>query len=189
MNVIQLSDVVNEVKDIDLYGPNSGIKLFYSSIIDASLQSRLEKKIYSIGDVQGHQTNIKAAMTHWDSHLDPFFLDLVKLVTGVIQTISDQFYNRPDINWYVKSCWGAFYKLGEHTLLHDHYPATWSAVYYVRQPRNGSCLNFPGPQVSLKPITGSLIVFPGNIEHEVPESISKENRVVVSMNFYVKETT
>ena len=187
MNKISLSSSPGKILSIDFYGPNSGLKLFYSSIEDLELRSQIKEKIYTIGDVQKHQTNIKAAMTNWDSQSDPIFARLVKEVTNIIVSISDEYYFRPDILWEARSCWGSIYRIGEYAQLHDHYPATWSAVYYAEQPNGGSCLNFPGPQLSVLPVTGSLIVFPGNIEHEVPPSVIPDDRIVVAINFYVKK--
>ena len=184
MKVISLNTTApKKVLDIEFY-PGSQIKAFYSSINDISLQSRLEKKIYLMGDVQQHRTNIKADMTYWDSHSDPDFLELVGEVVEIIKVISTEFYNSPDINWFVKSCWGAFYKFGEYAVVHDHYPATWAVVYYVRQPENGSCLNFPEPKISIKPKTGSLVIFPGNMKHEVPPLEVKDHRIIISMNIF-----
>ncbi len=189
MQIIKLENTPNRIFSIDLYNSESGIKIFYTSIGSEELRINLAKKIILIGDVQQRKTNVKAAMTDWNSHSDPDFAELVSLVDETVISISDEYFFRPDIVWAVRSCWGAVYKKGDYTQLHDHYPATWSAVYYVEQPEDGSCLSFSGAKLSLLPQTGNLIIFPGNIEHEVPESTSNHDRVVVAMNFYVDRVT
>jgi hypothetical protein len=76
------------------------------------------------------------------------------------------------------------YVKGDSASLHDHYPATWSAVYYVETPPMSSVLNFPSAGLSIEPSEGLLLIFPSNVKHEVPASNIEKKRIVVSMNFY-----
>jgi hypothetical protein len=146
----------------------------------------LSKKILTIGDEQNRSTNLNADMTGWALQNEEPFKTLVDIAKNKVAEVSDIFFNRPDIEWVIKSCWGARYGKGDSALLHDHYPATWSLVYYVEAPKGSSFLEFPGSSIAIKPSNGLLLIFPGNIEHQVSKSVIEKNRIIVSMNFYNK---
>jgi hypothetical protein len=168
-----------------LYNSQSGIHLFWKTIGNQKDRKKLKEKILAIGDVQGRRTNLKAAMTSWDSWRDIAFQPLAEIITKEIVKISSKHYHRPDIKWRLNSMWGASYSYLDSADLHDHYPATWSCVYYVDVPPKSSPLIFPSPKITIKPWDGLLVIFPGNMSHLVPTSHSQEPRVVISANFYI----
>ncbi len=170
---------------VSLYNSQSGINLFWRTIGNQTERAKLKTAILAIGDVQGRRTNLKAAMTNWDSWREAAFQPIAKLMTKEIIKISSKHYSRPDIKWRINSMWGASYSYLDSAELHDHYPATWSCVYYVDVSQRSSPLIFPSPKVTIKPWNGLLVIFPGNISHLVPISRSREPRIVVSANFYV----
>jgi hypothetical protein len=172
---------------IDLYNESSGLKIYYSFLDCKLLRDELCTEILKIGDVQKRSTNLNADMTDWAMQNQEPFKSLASLVQDKVTEISDLYFYRPDIKWQVKSCWGAKYGKGDSSLLHDHYPATWSASFYASAPVGSSPIIFPGPGVSIVPTDGLLLIFPGNIEHEVPPSTIVENRIIISMNFYVED--
>jgi hypothetical protein len=83
--------------------------------------------------------------------------------------------------------WGVSYLYSDSANLHDHYPATWSCVYYLDVPENSSPLIFPSPNIKVKPWEGLLLIFPGNIAHCVPPSTTNKSRVAVSANLYINK--
>lgn len=184
--VIPKNDSKGRLRKIDLYAPNSGLHIYYDFIGTSQLRAELTHRILEIGDIQKRQTNLNADMTGWSMQNEEPFKTLADLAYLKVSEISDVFFNRPDIEWMIKSCWGARYKKGDYALLHDHYPSTWSMVYYVVAPKGSSSLQFPGASISLKPSDGLIVIFPGNIEHQVPKSNATNDRIVVSMNFYLK---
>ncbi len=169
---------------IHLYGENSGLCIYAKKIGSEHIRSVLAERICEIGDVQKRGTNLNADMTDWFMQEDDAFQAIATLVTDEVTDISKEYFNRPDIKWKIKSCWGAVYAKGDSALLHDHYPATWSAVYYVATPPMSSVLNFPSAGFSIEPSEGLLLIFPSNVKHEVPASNIEKKRIVVSMNFY-----
>lgn len=176
----------SHIRKINLYGPKSGLNIYYDFIGSDVLRSDLKNRILEIGDVQKRGTNLNADMTGWATQNEEPFKTIAELSYIKICEISDKFFNRPDIEWFIKSCWGARYGKGDYALLHDHYPAVWSLVYYVDAPTGSSHLEFPGPLISIQPANGLVLIFPGNIEHQVPKSDIDNDRVVVSMNFYMR---
>jgi len=184
--VTPINDGKSNLRRINLYAPNSGLHIYYDFIGSAELREQLSKRILRIGDKQKRQTNLNADMTGWAMQNEEPFATLANLAHLKVSEISDIFFNRPDIEWIIKSCWGVRYKKGDNAFLHDHYPATWSIVYYVLSPKGSSTLQFPGASLTLKPSDGLILIFPGNIEHQVPKSKASSDRIVVSMNFYMK---
>ncbi len=168
-----------------LYNEQSGIHLYWRTVGNQRERSNLKTAILKIGDTQGRRTNLKAAMTNWDSWRQEAFKPLATKIKQEIVKISTKSYGRPDIKWRINSMWGASYGNSDSARLHDHYPATWSCVYYVDVPEESSPLVFPSPDVTIKPWAGLLVIFPGNISHLVPVNHSKTPRIVVSANLYV----
>jgi hypothetical protein len=177
---------VSHIRKINLYEENSGLHIYYDFIGTDSLRANLSKKILEIGDVQKRSTNLNADMTGWATQNEEPFKTIADLSYLKVCEISDKFFNRPDLDWFIKSCWGARYIKGDYALLHDHYPATWSLVYYVNAPKGSSHLEFPGSQISIQPTNGLMLIFPGNIEHQVPVCDIDNDRIVVSINFYAR---
>lgn len=175
-----------KLRKISLFSKNSGLYIYYDFIGTSELKVNLSKKILTIGDQQNRSTNLNADMTGWALQNEEPFKTLVDIAKNKVAEVSDIFFNRPDIEWVIKSCWGARYGKGDSALLHDHYPATWSLVYYVETPKGSSFLEFPGSSIAIKPSNGLLLIFPGNIEHQVSKSVIEKNRIIVSMNFYNK---
>lgn len=168
-----------------LYNEQSGIHLFWRTLGNQRERASLKTAILKIGDTQGRRTNLKAAMTNWDSWRHEAFKPLASKISQEVVKISKKTYGRPDIRWRINSMWGASYGNSDSAHLHDHYPATWSCVYYVDVPEASSPLVFPSPDVTIMPWAGLLVIFPGNIAHLVPTNYSKSPRIVVSANLYV----
>jgi hypothetical protein len=186
MKLVKLKNAgESQLRRFSLYSPQSGLYIYYGFVGSSELRLNLSKRILELGDEQKRGTNLNADMTKWTMQADEPFKALVDLAICKVKEVSDKFFNRPDIDWMIKSCWGARYKKGDFARLHDHYPAIWSLVYYVSAPHNSSPLEFPGPSVAIKPSDGLLLIFPGNIEHQVPKSAIDNDRIVVSMNFYL----
>ena len=102
------------------------------SVLNYTLNDRLERQIREIGDQQFRKTNVKAHMTSWflQEHSDEF-----KWISNQALELAKE--NNPhDIDMFVYDCWGAIYNEGTYTIRHNHWPHLWSFVYYVRCPEN-----------------------------------------------------
>ena len=80
----------------------------------------------------------------------------------------------------------AIYKTGESTDPHAHWPSLWSFVYCVDACPKCSPLVFPGAGRAIKPNTGLIIIFPGDVSHYVPKQECEHNRVIISGNITIK---
>lgn len=126
------------------------------------------------------QSNVVANyVSSWSSHLEsPKLQPLCNLVLSFCNEISKNYY-KADITFKVFNCWGMIYEGGDYTKKHSHFPSAFAAVVYIDVDENSAPIVFE-EQFTFVPTTGSLVVFPAFIEHEVPKTNSK--RIAVSMN-------
>jgi hypothetical protein len=71
------------------------------------------------------------------------------------------------------------YEGGDYTKKHSHYPSVYAAVIYIDVDENSAPIVIE-EQLTVVPASGSLLVFPAILEHEVPKTNSK--RIVIAMN-------
>ena len=90
---------------------------------------------------------------------------------------------------------------------HNHLPCTWSGVYYVQCDEQDSEITFINKNLDnawpycnrieanelnstvfrLQPKTGSLIIFPSYLDHEVEQQTSDNERITIAFNFTVQD--
>ena len=158
--------------------------IFTSTIVDPQMSEDIEKEIRDMGDKQDHKTNVKAQMTEWNMQDRPGFIKFKEYIYPMIEFISKKYYNR-EINPRISDMWGMIYKKGDHAVVHDHWPALWSGVYYIKSPENSGDLFFPQLKQAFQPKENMLVLFNGSTRHGVKENLSDSERVAISFN--VKE--
>ena len=158
--------------------------IFTSMIVNPQMNEDIEKEIRDMGDKQDHKTNVKAQMTEWNMEDKPGFSKLKEYIFPIISFISKKYYNR-QLNARLSDMWGMIYRKGDHAIVHDHWPALWSGVYYLKAPKKSGDLYFPQLKQSFEPQDNMLVLFSGNTRHGVKENLSDEERIAVSFN--VKE--
>ncbi|MHB2017914.1 MAG: putative 2OG-Fe(II) oxygenase [Candidatus Xenobia bacterium] len=108
----------------------------------------------------------------------------------------------PPIGFAV-SAWAMIMRDGDYTVVHDHCEAHWSTVYYVDagdsdHPKSG-LLAFLDPrrpgrpipyyecgtQVTIRPRTGALVVFPSWLQHHVHPYRGRGPRISISCNLVI----
>ena len=80
-------------------------------------------------------------------------------------------------------CWGVKYEPEHFTVRHSHWPATFSFAYYIQLPKDPSPIIFPTANYEYNPNVGDLVLFPGQIQHEV-KPVNGE-RIMISGNLVV----
>ena len=158
--------------------------IFTSMIVDPQMSEDIEKEIRDMGDKQDHKTNVKAQMTEWNMQDKPGFIKFKEYIYPMIEFISKKYYNRT-ISPRISDMWGMIYRKGDHAIVHDHWPALWSGVYYIKSPENSGELYFPQLKQTFQPKENMLVLFNGATRHGVKENLSNEERVAISFN--VKE--
>ena len=161
------------------------VSIFTTKIINPDMNDKLTEQIRKSGDKQDYKTNVKAYMTDWVMTGLPGFDTFEKHVLDITKFLSKKYYNR-EINPRLSDLWGMIYKKGDYAITHDHWPALWSGVYYIKAPENSGALLFPQLKQKIIPTDNMLIIFDGATRHGVGENLSDEERVAVSLN--VKET-
>jgi hypothetical protein len=85
----------------------------------------------------------------------------------------------------VTDCWIAVYEEGDRTVRHNHFPADFGCVVYLEAEPGCAPLIFGG-KTAHQPTPGSMVLFPGILDHEVPATPGR--RVVVAMNLAKRST-
>jgi hypothetical protein len=129
---------------------------------------------------QSIESNVVANyVSSWTSHLEtPKLKPLCDLVLSFCNEISKNYY-KSDLQFKVFNCWGAIYEGGDYTKKHSHYPSAFAAVVYIDIDKDSAPIVFED-QLTVVPASGSLVVFPALLDHEVPKTNSR--RIVVAMN-------
>lgn len=146
------------------------------------LHSEIESIIRESGDKRGRTTNVKALMTEWLMTDHKPFKVVCDRVEEVIQ---DWYKQHTDLNLktFMTTCWGSIYQKGDYSEIHAHMPALYSWVYYVKVDDNSAPLVFPNkPGHVYKPKSGTGIIFPGWLVHQVPEHTDNSERIIVVGN-------
>jgi hypothetical protein len=118
-------------------------------------------------------------VSSWSSHLEtPKLQPLCNLVLSFCNEISKNYY-KTDVQFKVFNCWGMIYEGGDYTKKHCHFPSAFAAVVYIDVDENSAPIVIED-QLTVVPASGSLLVFPAILEHEVLKTNSK--RIVIAMN-------
>ena len=146
------------------------------------------------GDRQGRKTNIKADMTEWllpiDHQAAPYnqFFDLLRV--GVVDSITKllkpiDYSRQPPYSYSINSLWGAIYHAGDYANPHNHFASAFSFCYYLKMDDPPTPLQFKSIDHSITPTEGMLIIFPGWIDHGVPECMTTDERIVLAGNIEI----
>ena len=144
--------------------------------------SQLDNKI---GNVEAGKSG---EATGWNVSIEQqaFYL----LTKGVQTIVSDLLYSltdgqQPDIPaaYYPMNSWGVIYQKGGQALVHNHFPALWSSVYYIKAESKDSPLCFPDFDCGIPPESGYVVNFPAYMWHYVPELKEHEDRAVFAVNW------
>ena len=88
--------------------------------------------------------------------------------------------------------WATVHCDGNSHPLHDHTGSAYSAVYYVKVPKDAGMITFQDPRgvrdadLVLKPEEGDFIMFPSWLKHQVGSTPGGENRISIAWNTYGK---
>lgn len=173
----------------------SNINIFHynlSEIQDTILKQAMEA-LYEIRESHPETTvtNIKSVYTTpYHSHrMNDKLLPLCQYVANVVTSTYNNLYN-VDLNglnleYRVVDCWCAIYEPGDFTVRHNHYPADYSCCVYLDADETSAPIIFED-KYPLQPAKNSLVIFPGNLYHEVPPTQGR--RIIVAFNLYKHAT-
>ena len=165
------------------------LPVFYCSLNQFPDALRLARE--AIDDVRATHpdstpSNVRAVyMSPWKSHMiSPKFNPLLDISCALATRVSREFLQADlaALNMVLRptDCWGVIYEHSDQTLIHHHFPSDLVAVAYLEANENCAPIVFAN-SIVVKPVPGSLVIFPGILLHHVPENFDK--RVIVAMNF------
>ena len=151
------------------------------------LHKELINVIRSQEDTQQRKTNVKAFMTDWYLHqMNSYVNEVCNSAIDIVKSLQVKDQKGTLDKFFTYDCWGAVYSENDYTLPHTHGPALWSWVYYIEVPYNAPPLYFPQAKLKVFPKTDELIMFPGQVIHEVPKAIDMiGERIVLAGNIYL----
>jgi uncharacterized protein (TIGR02466 family) len=134
----------------------------------------------------------------------PLFVDLKKIINKHIKEYIQIIYPGSDIDVYITQSWVNYTKFNEHHHLHTHPNSFISGVFYVNALKNEDMIkfykyltpvyqinhnqsnNYNSGDVVILVETGDLVLFPSNFQHNVPPTTSKETRISISFNTFIR---
>ncbi len=131
------------------------------------------------------ESNVRAAyMSPWKSHLlnpklEPLCAAVLALARLAARGLAVYDLAQLNLQLVVTDCWGAVYEQGDAAARHNHFPSDFACVVYLEAEEGCAPIVFGG-DTPVQPRPGMLLIFPGILDHEVPDTPGR--RVVVAMN-------
>ncbi len=132
--------------------------------------------------------NVNVWQSNWEMHDQPGIDFIVQSAKELTKSISKQYYNFPIFNPDVVDCWVNVYNKDSGCRVHQHFPATFSLVYYVQVPTNSGKIYFPDIETSLAPEPGLLLCFRGDLWHGVQFNLTSNDRIIIGINIVHKHS-
>jgi uncharacterized protein (TIGR02466 family) len=144
-------------------------------------------------------------LNKYDMINDPLFKNLIVYVTDQVSQFAVEFGCAPN-SASITDSWINISAPGDYQEYHNHTNNHFSAVYYVKAPKDSGDIvfrsfeadtdMFPIPvkvmnyasfkTFSFSPEEGALLIFRSNLRHMVEKNTSNESRISVAMNFIIK---
>tara|TARA_B100000965_G_scaffold20654_1_gene15560 strand:- start:2935 stop:3534 length:600 start_codon:yes stop_codon:yes gene_type:complete len=139
------------------------------------------------------KSNVKAWHSSWTTHVDnPKFQPVAETFLAAVNFISEGYFNcdRLLTKYEVANFWCMMYEDTEWTKRHNHYPSDFAVCYYVDVDPGCAPIIFESvvddevnrnnKPLTIQPQNGMLLVWPAELQHEVPPT--KGKRMCISMN-------
>ena len=134
---------------------------------------------YSSGQLNrdGGVSNVKAKKTE-GRRISSKSIEII--YEWVLNIVNNDFRNW---KFVVDNAWMASYNEGEFTVAHNHRPAAFSFVYFIKCPKGSAPLVLTTSGKRIKAEEGKLVLFPGNMIHHVPKN-KCHGRMVLAGNIF-----
>jgi uncharacterized protein (TIGR02466 family) len=134
----------------------------------------------------------------------PLFAELKKTINEHIKEYVNIIYPGSNLDVYITQSWANYTEPNEYHHKHSHPNSFISGVFYVNAIKNEDMIKFykdlpPAFQINHKQSnnynsqdvailveTGDLVLFPSNFTHNVPPTTSKEIRISISFNTFIR---
>lgn len=162
------------------------LTIYETKIDDEQMNKDLIKVIDERGDEQQFKTNVKAQMTNYDMTKSEPFIKLTNYMRELVENICIG-EEKTKVKLIFPDIWGAKYESGQFAISHQHFPASFSLVYYIHVPHQCPAgLIFTDANIMKKVYSGLLLCFNGNVKHHVPQTEFRGSRYVAASNAYIQ---
>jgi len=134
----------------------------------------------------------------------PLFAELKKTINEHIKKYINIIYPNSSIDVYITQSWANYTEPNQYHHKHSHPNSFISGVFYVNAIKNEDMIkfykdlpfiyqinhnqsnNYNSGDVAIFVETGDLVLFPSNFQHNVPPTTSKETRISISFNTFIR---
>jgi len=134
----------------------------------------------------------------------PLFTELKKTINEHIKEYVNIVYPNSNLDVYITQSWANFTEPNQYHHKHSHPNSFISGVFYVNAIKNEDMIkfykdlppiyqinhnqpnNYNSGDVAILVETGDLVLFPSNFTHNVPPTTSKETRISISFNTFIR---
>lgn len=169
--------------------------------INKPVDSRLKEyllnapKIANMGNTRGEDGYI---LNH------PMFGELKQFIMQCIKDYTFKLYGNTELDVYITQSWANYTEPKQFHHKHNHPNSFISGVFYINaingedvikfykdktslfDLRSESPNNYNSQDVAILVKTGDLVLFPSNFVHEVPQTTSKETRISIAFNTFIR---
>lgn len=134
----------------------------------------------------------------------PLFTELKKTIIEHIKEYVNIVYPNSNLDVYITQSWANYTEPNQYHHKHSHPNSFISGVYYINAIKNEDMIkfykdlpftfqinhnqsnNYNSGDVAILVETGDLVLFPSNFTHNVPPTTSKEIRISIAFNTFIK---
>ena len=134
----------------------------------------------------------------------PLFAELKKTINEHIKEYINIIYPNTNLDVYITQSWANYTEPNQYHHKHSHPNSFISGVFYVNAIKNEDMIkfykdlppiyqinhnqpnNYNSVDVAVLVETGDLVLFPSNFTHNVPPTTSKETRISISFNTFIR---
>jgi uncharacterized protein (TIGR02466 family) len=134
----------------------------------------------------------------------PLFTELKKTINEHIKEYVNILYPNSNLDVYITQSWANYTEPNQYHHKHSHPNSFISGVFYVNAIKNEDMIkfykdlpptyqikhnqpnNYNSGDVAILIETGDLVLFPSNFTHNVPTTISKETRISIAFNTFIR---
>jgi uncharacterized protein (TIGR02466 family) len=173
----------------------------YINNIDAPLINQQKNYLLNLPKIQ-NTGNLRSESAYIFEY--PLFAELKKTINEHIKEYINIVYPNSNIDVYITQSWANYTEPNQWHHKHSHPNSFISGVFYVNAIKNEDMIkfykdlpfifqinhkqsnNYNSQDVAILVETGDLVLFPSNFTHNVPPTTSKETRISISFNTFIR---
>jgi uncharacterized protein (TIGR02466 family) len=173
----------------------------YINNIDAPLINQQKDYLLNLPKIK-NMGNLRSESSYIFEY--SLFAELKKTINEHIKEYVNIIYPGSNLDVYITQSWANYTEPNQYHHKHLHPNSFISGVFYVNAIKNEDMIkfykdlpfiyhinhnqsnNYNSQDVAILVETGDLVLFPSNFQHNVPPTTSKETRISISFNTFIK---